>query len=110
MVVHELATNAVKHGALSDRDGRVTVIWCIVSKDDAGDMLTLRWAEVGGPSVAGPPIRRGFGTRMLDRLVRGQLGGVLTLRWPQSGFVCQIEVPLSQLANATVPDGNIDGA
>jgi two-component sensor histidine kinase len=108
MVAHELATNAVKHGALSGLDGQVTVSWRIRTADGAGDTLALRWVESGGPPVAGPPARRGFGTRMLDSLVRRQLGGTLTLRWPASGFVCEIEVLLSRLAKA-VASGDVTG-
>ena len=95
MAVHELATNAVKHGALSVPEGRVSVAWRLEGGTAAG-VLRLRWAEAGGPPVAGPPTRRGFGSRVLDGTVRGQLGGAVTLCWSTTGLVCEMEVPLGR--------------
>ncbi|MBV1797498.1 sensor histidine kinase [Siccirubricoccus sp. G192] len=98
MAVHELATNAVKYGALSTPAGRVSVSWRL----DGGPAgtLRLRWAEAGGPPVTGPPGRRGFGSRVLDSTVRGQLGGTVSLAWEAAGLVCDIEVPLGDAAAA----------
>lgn len=95
MAAHELATNAAKHGALSVPEGRVTVSWRL----DRGtpDRLRLRWVEAGGPSVAGPPTRRGFGSRVLEGTVRGQLGGAVSLTWGATGLVCEMEMPLVRL-------------
>ena len=100
MALHELATNALKYGALSARTGRVVVSWRL----DGGPSgaLRLRWAEAGGPPVAEPPVRRGFGSRVLDGTVRGQLGGTVALAWEPSGLVCEIKVPLARMA-ATGP-------
>jgi two-component sensor histidine kinase len=56
-------------------------------------MLCLRWREAGGPPVLGAPTRRGFGTRVLDSTIRGQLGGWVRSSWEASGLVCEIEVP-----------------
>lgn len=96
MAMHELATNALKHGALSRPGGRVEVCWRCTARDGvAGDTLALRWRELGGPRAKGPPQRRGFGSRVLVSVVRGQLGGSLLLSWPESGLVCDIEIPLS---------------
>ncbi|WP_218127572.1 PAS domain-containing sensor histidine kinase [Belnapia rosea] len=94
MAVHELATNALKYGALSMPAGRVSVSWRL----EGGELsvLRLRWAEAGGPPVAGPPSRRGFGSRVLDGTVRGQLGGAVSLSWEPTGLVCDIEVPLAR--------------
>jgi two-component sensor histidine kinase len=94
MMVHELATNAVKHGALSTPEGRVEVGWT-VGRDGA---LSLRWAESGGPAVEGPPSRRGFGSRVVESVVRNQLGGRLEMRWREHGLACDIAVPLSRFA------------
>lgn len=88
MALHELATNATKHGALSAPGGRLQVSWQV-----RDGMLRLRWRETGGPSVGGPPARRGFGTRILDQTIRGQLGGVARIDWDAAGLVCEIEVP-----------------
>ena len=70
LALHELATNAVKYGALSVETGRVEVIW--ESSPDGG--FSLRWEESGGPTVK-PPERRGFGSTLLDRVTGRELGG-----------------------------------
>jgi PAS domain S-box-containing protein len=93
MALHELATNATKHGALGAREGRVAVSWDI---DCMSRRLRLRWAESGGPPVAGPPARRGFGSRVVEATVRDQLGGSVERRWEASGLVCEIEAPLER--------------
>jgi two-component sensor histidine kinase len=92
MAVHELATNAVKHGALSAPAGRVSVGWAI---EPGEGRLVLTWREAGGPPVPGPPTRRGFGSRVLEQVVRGQLGGAIDMSWPPEGLACRIEVPLA---------------
>jgi two-component sensor histidine kinase len=92
MAIHELTTNAIKHGALSNLTGRIAVTWSV--EGGPSGQLRLRWAEEGGPPVEGPPERRGFGTRVLDGTVRTQLGGVLSLTWPSSGVTCEIDLPL----------------
>lgn len=98
MAVHELATNAVKYGALSVPGGRLAVTWGTERKP-AG-LLRLRWAEADGPPVAAPPSRRGFGSRVLEGTVRGQLGGAVSLSWEQAGLVCDIQIPLDRQAGA----------
>ena len=57
-------------------------------------LLRLRWTESGGPPIVRPPEDRGFGRRMLDGTLRGQLGGSLAFDWGPAGLVCEIEVPL----------------
>jgi PAS domain S-box-containing protein len=93
MAVHELATNAVKYGALSTPRGRVTVAWHVEAMPS--QMLMLRWAESGGPSVVAAPSRRGFGSRVLDGTIREQLAGEVSIAWEPSGIVCEIAVPLA---------------
>jgi PAS domain S-box-containing protein len=100
MAVHELATNAVKHGALSVPQGRVAIAWHV----EAG-MLRLRWTEAGGPAPAGPPARPGFGSRVLDGTIRRQLGGAVALGWPPSGLVCGLAVPLGAAAEPGTREG-----
>ncbi|TPG46922.1 hypothetical protein EAH89_24285 [Roseomonas nepalensis] len=105
MVAHELATNAVKHGALSAPGGRVLVTWEVAgdvgaAPEGGAGRLRLRWEERGGPPVAGPPAQRGFGSRVLQSVVRGQLGGRLDLHWHAGGLVAELEVPLSAVARA----------
>jgi two-component sensor histidine kinase len=94
MVVHELATNAVKHGALALAGGRVTVSW-ETRRGANGPTLALRWTERGGPPLDGPPGRRGFGSRLLGRVVEGQLGGRLRIEWDAAGLDCAVEVPIA---------------
>ena len=104
MAVHELATNAVKHGALSTAGGTVAVTWREEAGTGAGGrMLHLRWAEEGGPPVEAPPVRRGFGTRVLDGTVRAQLGGMVAMDWHRSGLVCDMTVPLGRASEAPAP-------
>ena len=104
MALHELATNAVKHGALSAPAGRVAVTW---AREPENGALRLRWAEAGGPAVPGAPRRPGFGSRVLRSTVRDQLGGKLELAWPASGLVCDIILPAARaLADAAGPAGH----
>ena len=94
MAVHELATNAVKYGALSSTAGRLSVSWHLAGRSDGASLLRLRWSEAGGPPVAGAPKSRGFGSRVLDGTLRNQLGGRIWLAWEASGLICEVEVPL----------------
>jgi PAS domain S-box-containing protein len=93
MALHELATNATKYGALSLPGGRVAVTWKVVP---ASREFLLDWAETQGPPVAGPPERRGFGSRVLEATLQ-QLGGTATLAWRAEGVVCTFRAPLHRL-------------
>jgi PAS domain S-box-containing protein len=92
MTLHELATNAMKYGALSAEGGQVAVSW----RAEAG-ILRLAWEESGGPPVAGPPLDGGFGTRMVDATVQGQLGGTVTRHWRPEGLACELALPLERI-------------
>lgn len=92
MTVHELATNAMKHGALSTVGGQVRVSWRVVQ--DGGRCLDLTWEERGGPPLDGPPTRLGFGSRVLRTIVQEQLGGRIALDWGGDGLRCAIRIPL----------------
>lgn len=85
LAVHELCTNAVKYGALSNDEGRVAIRWGIES-----GRLRLTWTERGGPPVA-PPSHRGFGSRMLERALASELEGVVTLDFFPEGLRCTID-------------------
>ena len=98
MALHELATNAVKHGALSVPGGRVSLRW---SADGAAGLLKLRWEETGGPPLAAPPSRRGFGSRVLEATLRVQLGGAVTRGWEPAGLVCEAALPLPRVLAVT---------
>jgi PAS domain S-box-containing protein len=92
MALQELATNALKHGSLSQAAGRVDINWSLDPKPN-GVQLRLRWEESCGPVVQ-PPQRRGFGTRLIERSLAQDLGGEVTIAFPATGVVCIIDVPL----------------
>jgi PAS domain S-box-containing protein len=89
LVLHELTTNAMKYGALSQEGGVVDVSWKIVP----GPMLELTWRETGGPTIAGPPAREGFGSVLLREVLVKQVNGALTLDWRQEGLTAVLTVP-----------------
>ncbi|MBD0274031.1 MAG: PAS domain-containing protein, partial [Acetobacteraceae bacterium] len=93
MALHELATNAVKYGALSVAGGEVSIRW---SLDRLMGLLRLRWAEMGGPALSAPPPRRGFGSRVLEATIRDQLGGRVKRDWSGRGLVCEIALPIAR--------------
>lgn len=88
LMAHELATNAVKYGALSGETGRVSVTWAL---DD--DEAQLLWRESGGPAVT-PPTRRGFGSRLIERAAPLELGGRATVDYGADGVRCRLSFPL----------------
>jgi PAS domain S-box-containing protein len=92
MALHELATNAVKYGALSTESGHVEIAWGLSSAPDR-TTLRLRWAERGGPAVAFPK-REGFGRRLIERGLANDLGGSVELRFEPPGLTCEIEAPI----------------
>jgi PAS domain S-box-containing protein len=94
MTVHELATNAMKHGALSAAGGHVRVGWEV--RDEGGRWLRLTWEESGGPRLAGAPSRLGFGSRVLMTTVREQLGGRIEQAWGDDGLRCEMHIPLPE--------------
>ncbi|HYC02825.1 MAG TPA: HWE histidine kinase domain-containing protein [Azospirillaceae bacterium] len=88
LALHELGTNAAKHGGLSTPDGRVAIRW----ERHATGALRLEWRESGGPRLAGPPAATGFGSTLLSSVVGHQLGGTVGLDWRPEGLVCTIEL------------------
>lgn len=92
MIVHELTTNAIKYGALSDDAGRVHVDWSVNAGEDC-DVLSLTWRERGGPPVAHAP-REGFGTRLIRTGITSKRGTSVDLRFEPEGVVCALEVML----------------
>ncbi|UUR08891.1 sensor histidine kinase [Sphingomonas glaciei] len=85
MVMHELATNSVKHGALSAAEGQLDV----TGRSDGNEVI-LTWAETGGPSVFASPDMTGFGSRMIQRSVSSQLAGSLSYDWQCTGLVATL--------------------
>jgi two-component sensor histidine kinase len=92
MVLHEMATNAAKYGALSAPDGRLGVRWA-VSPGPAPPRLEIDWRENGGPPVR-PPTRKGFGSRLFERAIRQELNGESEVAFAPDGLRCRIEIPM----------------
>ncbi len=92
MALHELCTNAVKYGALSNDSGWVDIVWAVAGSDATRE-LRMRWTEIGGPPVA-PPKRRGFGSRLVERGLQQDLCGDVRIDFAATGVVCTIEAPL----------------
>jgi two-component sensor histidine kinase len=91
MALHELGTNAVKYGALSQEGGTVTIAWSV--ERQAEIRLILRWSEDGGPPVVAPT-RTGFGSRLIERSLARELDGEVQLLFAATGVVCTIEAPV----------------
>lgn len=89
MAIHELGTNAIKYGSLSCDDGQVDIIW---TRQPAG--FAVEWREHGGPSVVTPE-RRGFGVRMIERVLASDIGGAVTMNFAPDGLQCRIDAPLT---------------
>lgn len=92
LLFHELATNAVKYGALSVPDGVVDL-----DITENGDDITMIWRESGGPIVSGPPMHQGFGTKLATMSIEQQLGGTFTRHWEPSGLVAIVAIKHTQL-------------
>jgi two-component sensor histidine kinase len=94
MIVHEIATNAAKYGALSNDNGNVGLDWEVI-EDNAKPRLRMIWTETGGPPVTAP-VQRGFGSRLIERSARDQLGGEATVDFLPRGVVYTIICSLEE--------------
>jgi PAS domain S-box-containing protein len=92
LILHELGTNAARHGALSRPEGRVHVSWWVEGARH-GTRLHLLWQEHGGPAVE-PPKGKGFGTRLIDRACTHELEGDVELDYTPDGLRCEVVFPL----------------
>lgn len=108
LCLHELTTNAIKYGALSGPEGRVTFRWQILA--DLRPDLSMEWREEGGPAVVAPS-RAGYGTRYLRAALAGLFGGKPDIDFAPAGLRCAVQGPLSRLGgnpeatrSATTPD------
>ena len=91
LILHELAINALKHGALSAPKGRLRVHWDV--EEESGRLLRLRWQERGGPPVS-PPASAGFGTKLIEFASKHELGGRAELNYAPVGLEVEIVAPL----------------
>lgn len=91
---HELATNAIKYGALSCKEGTVSISW-VTSRQEQRKHVRIEWRELDGPPVAAIE-RKGFGTRMLERLLGPKSAGTVTITFEPTGLVCVFEVDLGE--------------
>lgn len=94
MIVHELATNSAKHGALSSEAGFLD----LTGATD-GDTMTLVWAETGGPEVTEQPVMDGFGSKMMFKNLASKLGGTIEYDWQPTGLVATLPMKASLLAD-----------
>ena len=97
LALHELATNAAKHGALSSMAGKVRLTWEL-----RPDLLVLRWIETGGPRIA-PPAARSFGLKVIRASIEKQLDGKATFEWDPLGMQCTLSIPQREMVVAREP-------
>lgn len=93
MAIQELGTNAMKYGALSSEDGRITIDWSVIDKRDRSK-LSMKWQEYDGPPVVTPE-HRGFGTRLIERSLAQELNGSVEIDFAPKGVICTINAPLT---------------
>lgn len=94
LVLHELATNAIKYGALSNGTGRVALSFEADHSSETGPLLVMHWKENGGPTVEAPDTR-GFGIKLIERLTKRQRAGNTVLDWKPEGLQCCVEIPIT---------------
>jgi two-component sensor histidine kinase len=101
MAVHELATNAVKHGSLSVPGGSVAIRWGVIEAA-GGPTLEFEWVERNGPKVSAPK-RRGFGSQLLERVLNRQVGADAKLDYDPDGLRAQVRVSLAEHRPSSEP-------
>lgn len=92
LILHELATNCIKHGALTVRTGMVTLRWCTIAEPDR-TMLHVEWREMGGPLVR-EPATRGHGLAFVEKMLSASKDARAAFRFAPTGFVCQLDLPI----------------
>jgi two-component sensor histidine kinase/PAS domain-containing protein len=94
LALHELATNATKYGSLSTAKGMVSVCWFFDLSANGERTFTFEWRETGGPQVAAPD-RKGFGSRLITRVLPADFAGSVEIEYPPTGVVCRLTSPAS---------------
>jgi two-component sensor histidine kinase len=97
LALHELATNAGKYGALSTNTGRIDIWW-----QAAADMFAMSWTEDDGPPVVAPT-RRGFGSTVINTMVKYSLGGKVATNYARSGLMWQLTCPAANALDVKTP-------
>ena len=109
VILHELATNAVKYGALSHSKGLVSIVWQIASGDES--ILEVVWRETGGPKIDEVP-ERGFGLNLIEQEVTSQFGGAVDVTFDEAGLLARISFPISRdqapAPSASVGKGGVE--
>jgi two-component sensor histidine kinase len=96
LAIHELATNALKYGALTAASGQVSITWR--SEDqEGGPKFVFVWREFGGPPVS-EPAGVGFGSRLISRVLQDDFGGSVEVSYGLTGLICRLTAPLANLA------------
>ncbi|WP_185020741.1 PAS domain-containing protein [Histidinibacterium lentulum] len=96
LAVHELVTNAAKYGALSRDGGHVTIRWRLAG-DRSERRLVVTWAEHGGPPIEEPPARKGFGSKLIEQVLKFELHGEVSLDYAREGLRATIDLPIEKL-------------
>jgi CheY-like chemotaxis protein len=104
LALHELATNAAKHGALSSLKGKVSLTWQLQS-----DTLGLLWIENGGPLITAPS-SRSFGLKVIRASIEQQLGGETVFEWNPKGLQCRLSIPLREMTRPRESDATRSAA
>ena len=105
LVLHELVTNAAKYGALSKPSGRLSILWSHADEDQ--NRLRLAWAETG-LSIQARPTRSGFGTRLINAVVKGEMGGRLISKWEPGALEYDMELNLAPILHTGIQPKNPD--
>lgn len=100
VATHELATNAAKYGALS-ADGSVQLSWT-----DSDDRFSFKWRELGVPSVVTAPTKKGFGSRLIEKMLASDFGGTVEVTYDADGLRCELHAPA---LNKTLDEAGEDG-
>lgn len=97
LAVHELATNAIKYGALHNSDGMISISWGFSDKPDEPPSFEWTWRESGGPLVASPE-RKGFGSKLITRALPSDFAGKVSILYEPTGVVCHLSCPASSVS------------
>jgi two-component sensor histidine kinase len=103
LAIHELATNAIKYGALSEPSGRVEVSWMFDGNSGAPGPLLLNWTEQGGPPVS-PPSRKGFGHVVIGEMVERALNGKVAVDFAHQGLKWSVSIPATNVVSDPQPE------